>query len=175
METHSSLCRQRSSQSKDQRPQIPVIANHDCLTSQQVSFYVRKGVLIILTSGSLIGHKVYWLGTRTTQQHTTSGRTFALIEIQICPLSTLKVADVQISASLSHVPPPAELIVIVQYIALMFQSCISCLHREPARDKELVWSWRKRCVYLGAVFQYACNRTIHQELFILSDIRRTLQ
>ena len=29
-------------------------------------------------------------------------------------LSTLKVADVQISASLSHVPPPAELIVIVQ-------------------------------------------------------------
>ena len=31
------------------------------------------------------------------------------------PLSTLKVANVQISASLSHVPPPAELIVIVQY------------------------------------------------------------
>ena len=53
--------------------------------------------------------------TRTTQQHTTSGQTFALTEIQTCPLSTLKVANVQISASLSHVPPPAELIVIVQY------------------------------------------------------------
>jgi len=36
--------------------------------------------------------------TRTTQQHTTSGQTFALTEIQTCPLSTLKVADVQISA-----------------------------------------------------------------------------
>ena len=39
METYSTLCRQRSSQ----RPQIPVIANHDCLTWLQFYFYVRKG------------------------------------------------------------------------------------------------------------------------------------
>jgi len=45
----------------------------------------------------------------------TSGRIFALAEIRACPLSTLKVADVQISASLSRVPPLAELNEMVQY------------------------------------------------------------
>ena len=40
------------------------------------------------------------------------GRIFALAEIRACPLSTLKVADVQISASLS---PLAELNEMVQY------------------------------------------------------------
>jgi len=43
-----------------------------------------------------------------------SGRIFALAEIRTCPLSTLKVADVQISASLSRVPLLAELNEIVQ-------------------------------------------------------------
>ena len=42
-------------------------------------------------------------------------RIFALAEIWACPLSTLKVADVQILASLSHVPPLAELNEMVQY------------------------------------------------------------
>jgi len=45
----------------------------------------------------------------------TGGRIFALAEIRACPLSTLKVADVQISASLSRVPPLAELNEMVQY------------------------------------------------------------
>src|SRR6188768_802122 len=46
----------------------------------------------------------------------TSGRIFALAEIRACPLSTLEVADVQISASLSRVPPLAELNEMVQYL-----------------------------------------------------------
>jgi len=46
-----------------------------------------------------------------------SGQIFALAEIRTCPLSTLKVADVQISASLSRVPPLAELNEMVQYSA----------------------------------------------------------
>jgi len=44
----------------------------------------------------------------------TSGRVFALAEIRTFPLSTLKVANVQISASLSRVPPLAELNEMVQ-------------------------------------------------------------
>jgi len=48
----------------------------------------------------------------------TSGRVFALAEIRTFPLSTLKVADVQISASLSRVPPLAELNEMVQYISV---------------------------------------------------------
>ena len=45
-----------------------------------------------------------------------SGRTFALAEIRTCPLSTPKVANVQISASPSRVPPLAELNEMVQYV-----------------------------------------------------------
>ena len=44
----------------------------------------------------------------------TSGRFFALAEIRTCLLSTLKVANVQISASLSRVPSLAELNEMVQ-------------------------------------------------------------
>jgi len=43
-----------------------------------------------------------------------SGRIFALAEIRTCPLSTLEVADIQISASLSRVPPLAEVNEMVQ-------------------------------------------------------------
>jgi len=45
----------------------------------------------------------------------TSGQIFAMAKIQTCSLSTLKVADVQISASLSCVPPLAKLNEMVQY------------------------------------------------------------
>jgi len=38
-----------------------------------------------------------------------------LAEIRACPLSTFEVADVQISVSLSRVPPLAELNEMVQY------------------------------------------------------------
>jgi len=49
------------------------------------------------------------------------------------------VADVQISASLSHVPPPAELIVIVQCLNEIHVPQPLCLVKISSYESEYVW------------------------------------